>query len=89
MVLAEALFSALPVVAYDMGGVSDAVFDGLNGYLVPAEDLESFKGKVLNIITDKDLREKLGGGALRFAYDNLTLDHMLEKYEKVIAEVTA
>ncbi len=87
MVLAESMFSGLPIVAYGMGGVEDAVKDGLNGYLVPADDLEAFKKKVLTIINDDDLRSELGRSALRFAYDNLTLDNMIDKYENVIRKV--
>jgi len=89
MVLVEAMFSALPIVAYDKGGVRDAIEDGENGFLVKQDDINGFKAKVLQVVEDEDLRKKMSNNALKTAYEKYTLSSMLDKYEKVIREVTS
>ncbi len=87
MVLVEALFSGLPVVAYENGGVSSAVFNGETGYLVPAGNSVEFKNKILEIISDDNLRESMCKKSLKNAYENFTIDTMLDKYEEVFRKV--
>ena len=89
MVLVEALFSGLPIVAYDIGGVSDAVENEKTGYLVKLNDLETFKEKVLNVIKDTNLKNKLSQNCLQKAKNEFTLEIMINSYEKIIKEVLA
>ncbi len=42
IVLAEAMAAGIPVIALDATGASDVVENGINGYLVKSEDIESF-----------------------------------------------
>jgi len=50
MVAIEAAAHGLPTVAYAVGGVPDAIADGISGFLVPAGDAEAFAGAVKNIL---------------------------------------
>jgi glycosyltransferase involved in cell wall biosynthesis len=87
MVLVEAMFSGLPVVAYDMGGVGDAVEDGKTGFLIEPGNKSQLKDKCLQVLNDSKLRKDLSRNALQRAYDKFTLEKMLDSYEKVIWEV--
>lgn len=49
MVAIEAAASGTPTVAFPVGGVVDAVADGVNGILVPEGDYEAFADAVLSI----------------------------------------
>ncbi len=49
MVAIEAAASGTPTVAFPVGGVIDAVADGVNGLLVPEGDYEAFADAVLSI----------------------------------------
>jgi glycosyltransferase involved in cell wall biosynthesis len=89
MVLIEAMFSGLPVVAYDMGGVQDAVEDGETGYLVEPGNVELLKERVQQIQENSQLREQLSKNALLKAKKEFTLEKMLHGYEKLIEEVLA
>jgi glycosyltransferase involved in cell wall biosynthesis len=55
--LIEALATALPVVATDVGGVAAAVGDA--ALLVPPSDLEALAGAVLRLADEPDLRRAL------------------------------
>ncbi|MFC1756098.1 glycosyltransferase family 4 protein [Patescibacteria group bacterium] len=87
MVLIEAMFSGLPIVAYGIGGVGDAVKDGKNGYLIELKDISAFKEKVVELVNDDEKRNMYGMNALKMAYENFTREDMLNKYEKILQEV--
>ncbi|HOD01160.1 MAG TPA: glycosyltransferase family 4 protein [bacterium] len=88
MVLVESMFAGIPVVAFDLGGVSDAVADGKTGYLVKAGDNKYFKEKLIELIDDDKLRLELGKNAEEKAQREFTIDRMVDKYEEVFLEVT-
>ena len=56
----EGMAAARPVVATEVGGVSDIVQDGRNGYLVKPEDDEEFAKKLLDLIRNPGKRKILG-----------------------------
>ncbi len=88
MVLVESLFAGLPIVSYDVGGVSDAIVDGETGFLVKANKYQKFKQKCLQLLEDETLQEKMGRKAREYAHKNFTLEIMLDRYEKVFKKVT-
>ncbi len=62
--LAEAMSAGLAVVAYDcMAGPSDLIDDGVNGYLVPENDEELFKERLITLAENAELRKKFGEAA--------------------------
>jgi glycosyltransferase involved in cell wall biosynthesis len=70
----EAMRAGLPVVASDVGGVAESVRDGENGYLVPRADVTQLRDRVERLLTDPELRARLGAsGRERFVRD-FTLD---------------
>ena len=51
----------LPAIAFDIAtGPSDIILDSHTGYLVADEDLEAYAGKLVELMSDKALRENLG-----------------------------
>jgi glycosyltransferase involved in cell wall biosynthesis len=56
----EAMRHGLPVVAFDVGGVSEWLMDGVNGYLVPRMDRACFAARVGELLRDKTLARRLG-----------------------------
>lgn len=68
MILIEAMAHALPVVAFDCPtGPGDVVADGVDGLLVPPEDVDGLAQGILHLIDDPPLRRKMGSAALRTA----------------------
>lgn len=89
MVLVETMFAGLPTVAYNIGGVGDAVIDGKTGYLIKPKDHKEFIKKTLELISSKKLNLSMSKKSIEYANKNLTLDAMVNKYEKVLQEVLA
>ncbi len=86
MVLVEAMFAGLPIVAYDIGGVSDVVKDSETGFLVKAGDRNEFKASILRILSSQDLRVQMSKNAREFSLKNLTVKSMVNRYEEVFME---
>jgi len=59
----EAMVSALPVIATAVGGVPEAVEDGVTGLLVPAHDPEALAHALVSVARDRPLREAMGAAA--------------------------
>lgn len=88
MVLVEAMFSGLPVVAFNKGGVGDIVKNEETGYLVNPGDDAEFSEKLLEMLNDANILHEFSKNALKYAYSALTLSVMIEKYEEVFMKVT-
>ncbi len=58
MAILEAMASGLPVIATDVGGVSELVSD--NGIVVPSEDVEAFASAMTMIIESPTLLRNMG-----------------------------
>jgi glycosyltransferase involved in cell wall biosynthesis len=58
--IVEAMAAARPVVATDVGGVSDAVDDGTTGLLVPPSDPERLASAIEDFLLDPGRRRALG-----------------------------
>jgi glycosyltransferase involved in cell wall biosynthesis len=64
MVLTEAMCHGLPAVCGDIPGLEDVVVDDYNGYLVPQNKADAASKRIINILTDKTLRDRLSKNAL-------------------------
>jgi glycosyltransferase involved in cell wall biosynthesis len=59
----ESMASGTPVVAFDVGGVPDAVRHEETGLLAPVGDGEGLAAAIRRLLTDDDLRTRLGSTA--------------------------
>ena len=75
-VLLEAMASGLAVVSFDcQWGPSEMIQDGVDGLLVPREDLTALSEALAKIMEDQGLRERLGAKAAaavrRYSHDRI------------------
>jgi glycosyltransferase involved in cell wall biosynthesis len=86
----EVMRYALPVVAFDAGGIKDWLLDGHNGFLVPWMDRPQFAARIKQCLTDKALAKKLGENGLRLVSERYDFDQYIRDleamFERVIAE---
>ncbi|MBN1626459.1 MAG: glycosyltransferase [Deltaproteobacteria bacterium] len=62
-VVIEAQASGLPVIVTDQGGPRENMIDGKTGYIVPAEDVDAFVSRILEIYDDRDILKRMGNNA--------------------------
>lgn len=67
LVYLEAAAHGLPVVAHDVGGVAEAVSDGVTGLLVPPDRPAQLAAAFEKLIHDPRLREQLGAAGREWA----------------------
>ncbi len=60
LAVSEALWKETPVVGSDVGGIPTQITDGENGFLVNPLDYDEVAEKVLELISDQNLRKKMG-----------------------------
>ncbi len=59
LTLFEAMASGLPIVATPVNGIPFELKNGKNGFLVKYDDLTGFKDKILELLDNKSIREKI------------------------------
>jgi glycosyltransferase involved in cell wall biosynthesis len=85
----EAMRAGLPVVASDVGGVSEAVAHGVTGLVVPRQDVTALAAALTDLMRNSGTRQ-LFGAAARQIYDaHFTLNAMVQKtlavYDNVVS----
>lgn len=78
-----ALASGVPVVAFDAGGTSDVVRDGVNGLLTDPEHARSLRRAVRALAEDRDLRDHLAANARLSVLGRTWADAVGELVEQV------
>jgi len=83
--LLEAQAAAKPVVACRVGGVPEIVLDGETGILVQPRE-EELAMAMIKLLSDDNLREKMGMAGRRFVCENFTWEKCAEKMLNVYYE---
>jgi len=90
IVLLEAQAAAKPVVAFDVGGVSEAVVDKETGLLIKPDSCE-LADAILKLLSNWSLREKMGKKGREFVSNNFSWDvcaqRMLQVYREALSAV--
>lgn len=84
----EAMHKSLPIIASNVGGNKELVFNKKNGYLIQDNSNIEFIGdKVINIVKDKELQKKLGLNSKKLANKYFSEKAMVEKYIKIFEKL--
>ncbi len=86
MVISEALYSGLPVVAVAATGVKDMVTNQVDGILIK-ENIDAFERAVMRLVNDKVLRERYSANAKKIAREKYTSTACAGKMMKLYKEV--
>lgn len=80
--LVEAMLTGNPVVATVNRGHKELIREGENGYLVPYDDVDMMAERVIGLLKDDELREKIGSNAREFA-----LQYSFSSVKKELEEI--
>ena len=86
--LLEAQATSKPVVAFDVGGVREAVLDKETGLLMKP-DCNELANSIIKLLSSLSLREKMGSKGRKFIEDNFSWDICAEKLFQVYQEALA
>jgi glycosyltransferase involved in cell wall biosynthesis len=86
--LIEAMASALPAVVTDVGGTREQVLDGVNGYVVPAGDVDGALAAVGALAADVARRRRMGEAGRQRALSMFDVSGMVAQYLDVYRSVT-
>ncbi|ABE60120.1 glycosyl transferase, group 1 [Chromohalobacter israelensis DSM 3043] len=91
MVIAEAMAAGLPVVAINASGVREVLRDGVNGIMLPGDDIDAF-ANALETLQSSARREALRQGALESAHafdERRCAERCLTVYRQVLEAETS
>jgi N-acetyl-alpha-D-glucosaminyl L-malate synthase BshA len=83
LTLLEGLSCGLPVVATNVGGIPEILQDGVNGFLVEPKHPEDIADKLLCLISDMNLRSRLGIEARKTIEKKYTAEKVVFQYEEI------
>jgi phosphatidylinositol alpha-1,6-mannosyltransferase len=86
--LLEAQATAKPVVAFNIGGVNEALLDKETGLLVK-QDSRELADAILKLLSDKSLRERMGHKGRAFVSSNFSWDVCTQRMLQVYREASA
>ncbi len=70
--------AGLPVISTDKGAITESIIDRVNGYIVEPKSPEIIAQKLQILISDKNLREKMGKESRNLYLKNFTGEKMVE-----------
>lgn len=84
LVLLEAMQFSKPVVSTHWRGIPSVVQDGVNGFLVPVQDADAVADRLMVLVRDQQLRQRMGDEGRRIFAARFTLERFRQNMEAAI-----
>lgn len=81
--LLEAGAAGVPAIAFDVGGNSEIIQDGMTGYIVSDNDIHRLIEKIVYLYENYDERIKLGLAAFNFITKKFSVSRRLSELQKI------
>lgn len=85
LVTNEAMNAGLPVVVTENCGSAEIVEDGVNGFVVPARDADALAARLALLLSDADLRARMGAAARATAEGRTWETYGIDRHRLVYA----
>lgn len=89
MSVLEAMAAGAPVLSTRVGGVPDAVRDGVDGVLVEAGDVEALSSALIELLSNEPLRRRVAEAARQRVCSTFSTDVLLPALEAIYDELDA
>lgn len=87
LVALEAMACGVPPVATRVGGLPELVTHGVDGFLEPVGDVEAQAARVVELLSDRDLYERMAAAARLTAQTRFCSSLIIPQYEEYYREV--
>ncbi len=77
----EAMACGVPPVATRVGGVPELITDGVDGFLEPVGDIAAQSRRVVELLTNPSLHQKMAEAARRTAVERFASSIIIPQYE--------
>ena len=84
--LLEAMAAGIPAVVSPVGGITEVVTDGLEGWFAPVGDARAFADRLSQMFSDPDLRQSMGATA-RKRSEEFDITPAVRRLEQIYDEV--
>jgi glycosyltransferase involved in cell wall biosynthesis len=85
----EALAAGRPVVATRVGGVSDVVRDGVDGFLAEVADVESLAARLAELAGDPELRARMGNAGRAHVVERYAVERLVDDVDRLYRALLA
>ena len=86
LVLCEAMACKKPVIGPDVDGIKDVIDNEMNGYLVPPKNEKKLASKIVKILQDRKLAQRLGENGYKKAISEYNWKNIARKLYSVYQE---
>lgn len=84
----EAMSYGLPVIAVPVGGVPEAITNGVDGILLNASDPGELRAAVSDLLLDTEAARRMGRAARETVRRRFTLETMVEQFLRVVCDLS-
>ncbi len=81
MGILEAMAAGLPTVSTTIGGIPDAIDEGVDGFLIPPGDVEALADRIVRLLQDPALRSQMAAIAREKAIARFGADQVIAQVE--------
>jgi glycosyltransferase involved in cell wall biosynthesis len=83
----ESMSCGTPVVAFDVGGVADAVRPGQTGFLTPPKNLDDFVAKIVTVLSNDRLRSEMSARCREIAAAEYDAELQCSRFEDLYESI--
>lgn len=83
----EAMAAARPVVLTDVGGNSELVQSGVNGMIVPPDDVDTLAATLVELLNDEQRRAEIGRAARQRVQHDFSIDTIAAQHETLYESI--
>jgi glycosyltransferase involved in cell wall biosynthesis len=87
-VILEASAAGKPSVSVQVGSVGDMIEDGVSGFIVPQDDITALADRLVSLLSDDDLRRRMGAAARQRVEARFRLSKVVAQYMDVYREAS-
>ncbi len=80
----ECISCGTPIICFNSGGAAEMIKDGINGYVVPTDDVENTKKKIYELVSNKMNIKQILETAKPYSREHFANEY-IELYDKLIS----